>query len=111
MFEKEAEKFKSDLELIYKKGVLDGYNKALEEQGDKIESAYREGVAFGKDKLKDEWHYVKDGGYPKENVPLLCVRDGKIYVAWYYNGVYHDDRCCQVKKPYAWKEITFPKED
>ena len=28
MFEKEAEKYASDLELIYKKGVLDGYNKA-----------------------------------------------------------------------------------
>ena len=30
MFEKEAEKYASDLELIYKKGVLDGYNKANE---------------------------------------------------------------------------------
>jgi hypothetical protein len=28
MFEKQAEKYASDLELIYKKGVLDGYNKA-----------------------------------------------------------------------------------
>jgi hypothetical protein len=27
MFEKEAEKYASDLELIYKKGELDGYNK------------------------------------------------------------------------------------
>ena len=31
MFEKEAEKYASDLELIYKKGVLDGYNKAFVE--------------------------------------------------------------------------------
>mgnify|MGYP001771922097 CR=1 FL=1 len=31
MFEKEAEKYASDLELIYKKGVLDGYNKAKED--------------------------------------------------------------------------------
>lgn len=30
MFEKEAEKYASDLELIYKKGVLDGYNKTNE---------------------------------------------------------------------------------
>ena len=37
MFEKEAEKFKSDLELIYKKGVLDGYNKAKEEMQEQIE--------------------------------------------------------------------------
>ena len=31
MFEKEAEKYASDLELIYKKGVLDDYNKAKED--------------------------------------------------------------------------------
>ena len=42
MFEKEAEKYASDLELIYKKGVLDGYNKA------------------------NEWHFVKDGDLPKK---------------------------------------------
>ena len=30
MFEKEAESYASDLELTYKKGVLDGYNKANE---------------------------------------------------------------------------------
>ena len=41
MFEKEAEKYASNLELIYKKGVLDGYNKA------------------------NEWHFVKDGDLPK----------------------------------------------
>ena len=43
MFEKEAEKYASDLELIYKKGVLDGYSKA------------------------NEWHFVKDGDYPRRN--------------------------------------------
>lgn len=41
MFENEAKKYASDLELIYKKGVLDGYNKA------------------------NEWHYIKDGDLPE----------------------------------------------
>ena len=50
MFEKEAEKYASDLELIYKKGVLDGYSKA------------------------NEWHYVKDGDLPNtENLECLCI--------------------------------------
>jgi len=30
MFEKEGEKYASDLEMIYKKGVLDGYYKCFE---------------------------------------------------------------------------------
>ena len=47
MFEKEAEKYASDLELIYKKGVLDGYNKA------------------------NEWHYVKDE-LPRKSDATLC---------------------------------------
>ena len=56
-----------------------------------------------------QWHYVKDE-LPPENVPLLCIRGGRIYVAWYYNSVYHDSRWSQVQKPYAWKEIVLPKE-
>ena len=71
--------------LFLKIGFKDGYNKA------------------------NEWHYVKDE-LPPEDVPLLCVRGGKIYIAWYYNGVYHDSRYCQVQKPSAWKEIVLPKE-
>jgi hypothetical protein len=55
-----------------------------------------------------EWHHVKDE-LPPEDVPLLCVRGGKIYVAWYWDNIYHDSRCCQVKKPYDWKEIVLPE--
>lgn len=54
MFEKEAEKYASDLELIYKKGVLDGYNKA------------------------NEWHKVADGGdLPKNNTAVLVILKNK----------------------------------
>ena len=52
MFEKEAEKYASDLELIYKKGVLDGYNKAKEElEKEKCELL---GIIQGKDKVIQE---------------------------------------------------------
>ena len=91
MFEKEAEKYASDLELIYKKGVLDGYNKA------------------------NEWHYVKDGIMPEENQWVL-VYDGSSYtvcnyhsntpIKWldnYENKVYEGSIV-------AWKEIVLPKE-
>lgn len=66
-----------------------------------------EGIEFGYNKA-NELHYVKDE-LPPEDVPLLCVRGGRLYVAWYYNGVYHDSRCSQVRKPYAWKEIVLPE--
>ena len=55
MFEKEAEKYASDLELIYKKGVLDGYNKA------------------------NEWHFVKDG-LPKTSGKYLVYTGGEPFI-------------------------------
>ena len=72
------------------------------------ENAFKDGAEFGYNKA-NEWHYVKDE-LPPEDVPLLCVRGGKIYVAWYWDSIYHDSKCCQVKKPYTWKEIVLPKE-
>ena len=94
MFEKEAEEW-----------VKNNLHNAEED----YIKAFKDGADLGYNKA-NEWHYVKDGDLPKENKPLLCVRGGNIYIAWYYNGVYHDNRCCQVKKPYAWKEIVPPKE-
>jgi hypothetical protein len=72
------------------------------------ERSFQQGAEFGYNKA-NEWHYVKDETLP-EDVPLLCVRGGKIYVAWYWDNIYHDSKCCQVKKPYAWKKIVLPKE-
>ena len=57
----------------------------------------------------NELHCTQDK-LPPEDVPLLCVRGGKIYVAWYWDNIYHNDKCKQVKKPYAWKEIILPEE-
>lgn len=89
------------------------FEKEAEENGFGIDCtvnstvAWQKGATFGYNKA-NEWHFVKDE-FPPEDVPLLCISGGKIYVAWYYNGIYHDSRCCQVKKPYAWKEIVLPE--
>lgn len=123
MFEKEAEKWvennlhstEEDYIKAFKDGAEFGYNKAKVE----VEDSYRESLCNSELNLAsvteqleelekaNEWHYVKDE-LPPEDVPLLCIRGGKIYVAWYWDNIYHDSRCCQVKKPYAWKEIILP---
>jgi hypothetical protein len=74
-----------------------------------FKQTFKDGAEYGYNKA-NEWHYVKNE-LPPEDVPLLCVRDGKIYVAWYWDNIYHDSRCCQVKKPYAWKEIVLPEQE
>ena len=83
MFEKEAEKFKSDLELIYKKGVLDGYNNA------------------------NEWHYVKDGDLPSDKHGHVVINQDwdKVTIR---NGRFEflDGGKADV---IAWKEIILPK--
>lgn len=95
MFEKEAEKYASDLELIYKKGVLDGYNKA------------------------NEWHYVKDGDYPKKKGIYLVAWKRTHHVEefgeWGFDvdvfnadeGYFEGDGDFVI----AWKEITLPEEE
>jgi len=108
MFEKEAEE-------IVKRNVCEDCNRCQSHGyiGCDIYRYSKDSCLYGLREgynKANEWHYVKDGDLPKENKPLLCVRGGNIYIAWYYNGVYHDNRCCQVKKPYAWKEIVLPKE-
>ena len=95
MFEKEAEEYRKDLKSKFFlsepqldlacQGFKDGYNKA------------------------NEWHYVKDE-LPPEDVPLLCMRGGNVYVAWFILGKWKGDKYNDVKKPYAWKEIVLPKE-
>jgi hypothetical protein len=99
MFEKEAEEYADKDFGMYAPTDHERYAK---------ETDWRNGAEFGYNKA-NEWHYMKDE-LPPEDVPLLCVRGGKVYVAWYYNGIYHDNRCCQVQKPYTWKEIVLPKE-
>ena len=71
-----------------------------------------------------EWHYVKDGDYPKDNKPVLCILgevDSDNYEVGYYNDVgsgepwhfetYHlpDDDGDNAWGVFAWQKITPPK--
>lgn len=126
MFEKEAEKYASDLELIYKKGVLDGYNKCKEElnqnglalQSD-MDKTIEQNIALKKELNKsNEWHYVKDGDYPEKKDFYLVAWKRTLHVKKYgewgfdvdvFNaddGYFEDCGDFVI----AWKEILLPNE-
>lgn len=104
MFEKEAEE-----QANKKYPIPPNWDTIHLARNGKYEEGFKDGAEFGYNKA-NEWHFPSKGEVPPSDVPLLCVRGGKIYVAWYWDNVYHDSRCRQVKKPYAWKEIVLPKE-
>lgn len=90
MFEKQAEKYASDLELIYKKGVLDGYNKANEWHKADVPTSPINKVVLG---------YIK---HYNSKLPCLVKWNGE----WWYDARTYNDRV----KLIAWKEIVLPKE-
>ena len=71
----------------------------------------------------NEWHYVKDGDYPKDNKQVLCCLgniDSESYEVGYYNDVgsgeswhfetYHlPDHSEKYWGVSAWKKITGPE--
>ena len=68
--------------------------------------AFKDGAEFGYNKA-NEWHYVKDGKYPKENQLVMVYRvnplGANIAITNWYDS-YKDT------KVIAWKEIVLPKE-
>ena len=74
---------------------------------------------------KDEWHYVKDGDYPKEYEDLwICFiteDDMKDYVrGWYESDTDNDKHIFKyvneigtqyLKDVYAWQTLVPPKEE
>ena len=95
MFEKEAEKYISNLDECRKKDLM--------------RDAFKDGAAFGYNKA-NEWHYIKDGKYPTHSNRVLVFTDEGVGF-----GIYGLDN----KKWYtydtgfdviAWKEIILPKE-
>ena len=64
MFEKEAEEYYNGQYDAWLEGE-DSF--ALEEE---IEQAFKDGAEFGYNKA-NEWHYVKDGDYPKDEKDML----------------------------------------
>ena len=73
------------------------------------ERAFKDGAEFGYNKA-NEWHFVKDGDYPKDENYVL-VSNGKDWT----KGFYKDKKWNIISlvgftKIIAWKEIVLPKE-
>ena len=118
MFEKEAEEYA--LGLTYPKFQDNQIaNMVLRN----VEGAFQQGANLGYNKA-NEWHYVKDGDYPKDNKPVLCILgdvDSDNCEVGYYNDVgsgepwhfetYHlpDNDGDNAWGVSAWKEIVLPE--
>ena len=111
MFEKEAEEYRKDLKSKFF---------LSEPQLDLACQGFKDGL-----RKANEWHYVKDKDYPKDNKPVLCILgdiDSDNCEVGYYNDVesgepwhfetYHlpDDDGDNAWGVSAWKEIVLPKE-
>ena len=101
-----------------------------EELSDELqEKAYdfKKGAEYGYKYKENEWHYIKNGDFPKntKTVLALCIVGGEPYpyLAQYWkgsttarkNGVDLNWNCWlnnmqrEVVEPYAWREITIPE--
>ena len=108
-------------------GFKDGYNKAkeeMQEQGLALQSdmdkTIEQNIALKKELNKaNEWHYVKDGDLPPENVPLNIITFDKDKKRRLWEGEYKGGNGQWwtgyfnhfIDVPYAWKEIELPKEE
>ena len=99
MFEKEAEEYRNCNTNYYE------WDDFCADDGEPIEEAYQKGAEFGYNKA-NEWHYVKDGKYPKENQLVMVYRvnplGANIAITNWYDS-YKDT------KVIAWKEIVLPE--
>ena len=116
MFEKEAEEYaKEKIDLAT--SMMNPQIETATRQG------FKDGAEFGYNKA-NEWHYVKDKDYPKDNKPVLCILgdiDSDNCEVGYYNDVgsgepwhfetYHlpDDDGDNAWGVFAWKEIVLPE--
>ena len=117
MFEKDDDYYKARKEskdrITKVIKVWNGKEEAIHDGG------FQKGVEFGYNKA-NEWHYVKNGGFPKDGETVLVCRDDmQIWTGnrhskrensyfWYIHnlhGVLYKD-----SDIYAWKEIIPPKE-
>ena len=94
MFEKEAEDNKPPYAFC-----------ALDTKCELWKDGFQKGAEYGYNKA-NEWHYVKDGKYPKENQLVMVYRvnplGANIAITNWYDS-YKDT------KVIAWKEIVLPE--
>ena len=110
------------IEDAHNNGFIDGYH-----EGFKDCAKSRLNVTTISDcPIKDDWHYVKDGKYPKDESKVLCIlgdfENDNCEVGYYFQGKQEDNKrwCFQnYNLPddseedwgvSAWKEIVLPKE-
>ena len=110
------------LQLMIREAFIDGYK-----AGFKDCAKSRLNVTTISDcPIKDDWHYVKDGEYPKDESKVLCIlgdfENDNCEVGYYFQGKQEDNKrwCFQnYNLPddseedwgvSAWKEIVLPKE-
>ncbi len=128
MFEKEAEEYikkdGTETERMLNSITLSLTSRQAFVLKNAFKQTFKDGAEFGYNKA-NEWHYVKDKDYPKDNKPVLCILgdidEGSCEVG-YYNDVengepwhfetYHlpDDDGDNAWGVSAWKEIVLPKE-
>ena len=117
MFEKEAE------EYYYKKVFAETNPKNETELKERFLQTFKNGAEFGYNKA-NEWHYMKDGLFPKEGETVFCFCKGycgvsfcataRLYIGyddkvrrWWTNaGAGKSEQLIDV---IAWKEIVLPE--
>ena len=96
MFETEAEEYTENPKSAWKQGMTCVGS---------VRQAFKDGAEFGYNKA-NEWHYMKDGKYPKENQLVMVYRvnplGANIAITNWYDS-YKDT------KVIAWKEIVLPE--
>lgn len=98
MFEKEAEE-------LFKKKPL-GYE--MKPELEIYKDGFKDGATCAYNKA-NEWHYVKDGDYPKnDDDVLVLLKDETVQVDYYFSKIGWN---ISLKADViAWKEIVLPKE-
>lgn len=119
MFEKAAEKY------AIKNCLYDVLPFASDKRA--REQSFKDGAEYGYKYKENEWHYIKNGDYPKDTktVLALCIVGGEPYpyLAQYWKGsttakkdgvdlnwnCWLNNMQREVVEPYAWREITIPE--
>lgn len=132
MFEEEAENSFNGKKVLYKSstdkrsyidgfkdGAEFGYNKAKKEYATELKEVVETCNHWQEVAEKaNEWHYMKDGDFPPENVPLNIITFDKDKKRRLWEGEYKGGNGQWwtgyfnhfIDVPYAWKEIELPKE-
>ena len=132
MFEKETEEWvvnnlhntEEDYINAFKDGAEFGYNKGYHDAEEHYMNVIDSQHKLVEESKVNEWHYVKDKDYPKDNKSVLCILgdiDSENCEVGYYNDVgsgepwhfesYHlpDDDGDNAWGVIAWKEIVLPE--